>query len=310
MENPTTRLTGIGPTRWSTAIATHRTRLRGAAWEPTGARRARADPRVGRRAGRRSIVPGHHRRGGDRQDNAVAGRGRRRGQGGHASCCARPVEAELPIGYAALADLLGEAVRPLVSGMPAVQRTPSRGRWERHAPGRPVGSARRGSASLTVLSCCRRRRRVVVAIDDVAVARSIVGTGAGLCRKASGRCSMLVADRACAMATLDPLDTETAFGAELTRIELGGLSLGAIAHIVRRRVDGSLSRPRLARIHERAAGNPFHAQQLARVGDDELPRTLAAGLDQRLAEAPDGAAPVLELLAIRGPMADCRDPRR
>ena len=222
---------------------------------------------------------------------------------------ARPVEAELPIAYAALVDILVDVVPPLLDRMPVAQ---SQALASVLAVGArrlsaPTESLVVGRATLTALELLSASSPVVVAVDDVQwLDRPSARVLAYVVRRLSDTpCSLLVGLRD---AHPDPLDSDVAFGLATTRVQLGGLSLGAIAHLVRQRVDTSLSRRRVTRIHERSAGNPFHALQLARVRDDELPATLAEGLAQRLSEAPDTAAPILELIAIRGPLATSAAP--
>ena len=55
----------------------------------------------------------------------------------------------------------------------------------------------------------------------------------------------------------------------LERIPLGPLSLGALHHLLRARVELELTRPELVRVQEASAGNPFFALELGR----ELVRT-------------------------------------
>lgn len=215
---------------------------------------------------------------------------------------ASPVEAELPLGYAALADLLAGIAEPFLERMPTIQSVALEGAFalgERGAV--PTESLVVARATLTLMELLSAAAPVVIAIDDAQwLDRSSARVLAYVVRRLGATpCSLLLALRS---GHPDPLNSEAAFGPGRTTVRLNGLSLGAIAHLVRQRVDGAISRPRIARIHERAAGNPFHALQLARVRDDELPETLAAGLVQRLAEAPLPAASILELLAIRGPM--------
>lgn len=216
---------------------------------------------------------------------------------------ARPAEAELPLGYAALADLLAAHVQPLASRMPAAQSEALASVLAiGERPAAPTESLVVGRATLTALQLLAGAAPVVVAIDDAQwLDRSSARVLAYVARRLEdARCSFLVGLRD---GHRDPLELGTAFDRGMTEIRLGGLSLGAIAHVVRQRVDSTLSRRRVARIHERAAGNPFHALQLARVREDVLPETLAAGLRQRLAEAPAAATPVLETLAVRGPQS-------
>jgi DNA-binding CsgD family transcriptional regulator len=215
---------------------------------------------------------------------------------------ARPVEAELPLGYAALADLLAAHLPPLVARMPAAQSEALASVLavgERRAA--PTESLVVGRATLTALQLLAEAAPVVLAIDDAQwLDRSSARVLAYVARRlGDARCSLLVVLRD---EYPDPLDLGTALDQRATELHLGGLSLGAIAHVLRQRVDSTLSRRKVARIHERAAGNPFHALQLARVTDDDLPETLEAGLRQRLAEAPAAARPVLETLAVRGPL--------
>ena len=215
---------------------------------------------------------------------------------------ARPVEAELPLAYAALADLLADAVAPLHDALPAAQRDALSGALGTGlAPGGPIGGLAVSRGALTAVQLLSEASPVVLAIDDVQWLDPSSARVLGYVARRLGatRCSMLIGLRD---GHPDPLDAAGAFGAAMTRIELGGLSLGAIAHIVRPRVSADLSRHRIARIHRRAAGNPFHALQLARARDDELPETLVAGLNQRLEEAPSAATAVLETLAVRGPL--------
>ena len=221
--------------------------------------------------------------------------------GGARVLVARPVEAELPLAYAALADLLADAAGPLRDLLPPAQRVAIFGALGiGDAPAGPVGGLVVSRAALTAVELLSEASPVVVAIDDAQwLDPSSARVLAYVARRLGARSSMLLGLRD---GHPDPLDAATAFGAGLTRIELRGLSLGAIAHIVRPRVAANLSRHRISRIHQRSGGNPFHALQLAHVRDDELPGTLSAGLNQRLAAAPTAARPVLEALAVRGPL--------
>ena len=214
----------------------------------------------------------------------------------------RPVEAELPLGYSGLADLLTAVVGPVLDRLPAGQRDALRSALGIGATvGPPVESLAVSRAVLRSLQLLADASPLVVAIDDVQwLDKSSARVLAYAARRLDGtRCSMLLGRRDGGQ---DPLDAEPAFGHGFTHIALGGLSLGAIAHIVRRQVSVNLPRHRVARIHARSAGNPFHAIQLALARDDELPETLAARLDRRLDDAPAAAAPVLEAIAIRGPL--------
>ncbi len=193
--------------------------------------------------------------------------------------------------------------RGLLEGLPPAQRDALSGALGiGGASSGPIGALAVSRGALTAVQLLSNESPIVIAIDDSqwldpSSARVLAYVAR---RLGAARCSMLLGLRE---GQPDPLDAAAAFGAGMTRIELEGLSLGAIAHIVRPRVAANLSRHRIASIHRRSAGNPFHALQLARVGDEDLPETLAAGLNQRLEEAPRSAKAVLDMLAVRGPLA-------
>ncbi len=101
----------------------------------------------------------------------------------------------------------------------------------------------------------------------------------------------------------DPLQTAAALGERCVQIRLAGLSLGATRHLLRARNPQPIPHRDLRRIHERAAGNPFFALEIARATPegDRLPTTLRELVQRRLESARPGL-PAIELLAVLGPM--------
>ena len=102
----------------------------------------------------------------------------------------------------------------------------------------------------------------------------------------------------------DPLQTSAALGERCVQIRLAGLSLGATGHLLRARNPQAIPHRHLRSIHERAAGNPFFALEIARATPegDRLPSTLRELVQRRLESARPGL-PAIELLAVLGPMA-------
>lgn len=212
---------------------------------------------------------------------------------------ARPVEAELPLAYAALTDLLGEVIDSVLSRLPAVQAAALEAALTLRSLttlGDPLLVARGTLSSLRVLS---ETRQIVVAIDDAqwldaSSARAI----AYAARRVGERTSFAVALRS---GHRDPIAAADTFGDLLTYVPLEGLSFGAIARLIRQRSDPDVSRRRLTRIYEQSRGNPFYAMQLARSGEAKLPASLTDGLAHHLDEAPATAREAIEEIAVLGP---------
>ena len=212
---------------------------------------------------------------------------------------ARPVEAELPLAYAALTDLLAGAMEPVISRLPAVQAAAIEAALALRSPSTPGDPLLVARATLSSLHLLAERRHVVVAIDDAqwldASSARAIGYAA---RRAGELTSFAIAMRS---GHRDPLDTAVAFGERLTNVHLEGLSFGAIAHLVRQRGDPNIPPRRLTRIHEQARGNPFYAIELARSADAGIPTSLSDGLARHLSEAPPSAHGAIEEVAVLGP---------
>jgi DNA-binding CsgD family transcriptional regulator len=100
---------------------------------------------------------------------------------------------------------------------------------------------------------------------------------------------------------------------DLERVVVGPLSLGALRRLLEDRLDVSLPRPILGRIHARARGNPFFALELARAlqarggrlspqEDLPVPDDLERLVAERLRLLPPGTmAPLAAVAALREP---------
>ena len=190
---------------------------------------------------------------------------------------ARPVAAEVRLGFAALADLLEPVAGDVIAGLPEPQaralavallrEDPGDGRLDRRA----VGAATAG-----VLAALARRAAVVVAVDDLQwldgpSARALEFAVRRLERLPVGllACERTGADRK----TVLEVDRALPEG-RVRRLELGPLSLGALHEVVKARLGWSLTRRALIRIAQAAGGNPFFAVEIAR----SLPQGASPGL--------------------------------
>ena len=70
----------------------------------------------------------------------------------------------------------------------------------------------------------------------------------------------------------DPLDLRNALDANFEELQLGPLTRGALAHLVRSRSDVPLPRPVVSRVYEASGGNPMFALEFARSLDRDRPQ--------------------------------------
>ncbi len=211
----------------------------------------------------------------------------------------RPVEAELPLGYTGLGDLLTEAVAPILEELPArLARGLAAALLIRDQvdAADPLAVAR---GTLLALRALAARSPIVLAVDD------LQWLDAASARALAYAVRRLEGERIGIVASLreghpDPLDLTVALRERAVDVRLTGLSAGAVGHMVRRRVAESTPRRVVLRIHERSGGNPFFALELARAPDDALPASLRELVEQRLQTLPGEAASAVELAAILG----------
>ena len=219
-------------------------------------------------------------------------------------CAASPSEARLS--YAALADLLGGVEAEVLARLPGPQRQALDAALLRSAPG-ATGVDRRAVASavLSVLEVLAEQGAVVVAVDDLQWVDRPSARALEFCaRRLRGGVGLLASQR---------VGLERAWSAGLLRPREPGridvcvipsLRPGAVARLLRERVDASLGRRALARVQEVSGGNPFYALELARAlptsGPSSLALALPASLDEVVAARLTGVGREVEevLLAI------------
>ena len=179
---------------------------------------------------------------------------------------ARPSEAEGHMSYAVVADLIDAIFDEVGDALPGPQRRALSTALLRAEPDGSTDVRIVGTALVGIFAVLAGRSQVVVAIDDVqwldpashevlefALRRLAGPIGIILTRRTTGRA--------------DPplrLDQVLPVG----RLELiipGPMSLAAIHHLARNRLDRTLPRTILSRIVTESEGNPFYALELAKV---------------------------------------------
>jgi DNA-binding CsgD family transcriptional regulator len=213
----------------------------------------------------------------------------------------RPVEAEMPLGYAGLGDLLEPVADRVLAGLPepfAADLASALLLRDSSRPSDPLVVARATLAGLRGLAAASP---VVVAVDDghwldPASARALAFATR---RLSDERIGVLIALRD---GHPDPFDCPAAFGERALQVSVPGLSLGATAHLLRTRVDPQTARRTVQKIHQQSGGNPFYSLHLARAPDpDGLPSSLRGVIESRLVAADPVARPALERAAVVGP---------
>jgi DNA-binding CsgD family transcriptional regulator len=153
------------------------------------------------------------------------------------------------------------------------------------------------------------REAILIAVDDVQWfdPASSSALAFALRRVGESRVLLLVARRL--VDGSQPSAIEQALDGERTqRLRVGPLSVGALHRLLHDRLGRSFARQTLLRIHERSAGNPFFALELARTLDDDVdpleplpvPETLDELLRARLAGLPAATRDALALASTLG----------
>src|SRR5215208_6295535 len=179
----------------------------------------------------------------------------------------RCVEVEMPLALTAIVDLLESPFRDVAGELPEPQRRAlaialGLEQPPEHAAD-PLALAR---ATLEALRTLSVRAPLVIAIDDVQwlddASKRVLAFAV---RRRAQAPVVFVATLGAEAGDADPLALAKAFGPRaFTEIELGGLTAGAIQHLVHTRLGVRLPRPLLARVHRGSDGNPMCARELAR----------------------------------------------
>ena len=216
----------------------------------------------------------------------------------------RAAEAEAKVSLTGLADLLGDLPDDAYAFLPPPQRHALDVALLRADPGTAATHLRTlGTAVRSLLASLASERPVLIAVDDVQwldspsarVLEFVVR------RLSAERIGLLVTRRVGMPAPLAV--EELAPGSALSRVGIGPLAPAALRAVLAARLERPLTRPRLLRLHEASAGNPFFALEIARAleAEDAAPpggplpvpenvRRLVAG---RILRLPPGAREAL-----------------
>ena len=222
----------------------------------------------------------------------------------------RPAEAERTLANVVLGDLFAGVEPEALAALPAPRRRAFEAALLREEPDAPIDPLALGVAIVTLLSRLADGGPILLAIDDDhwADASSLATLGFAL-RRLEPVPVLLLLSRRIDSAPTRALE-EAAEPAEVQRLRVGALSLGAIQLLIRQRLEITLARPAALRIHEVSGGNPFYALQLAAAqapGSARdattplvVPRSLERLVDARLRALDDDARQALLLFAAHG----------
>ena len=187
---------------------------------------------------------------------------------------ARPAEVESGVAYAALGDLLEDALPDVLPELPAPRRRAlETALLIEDATDEPVDVRTLAVAVRNALQLLAERRSILVAVDDVQwLDPSSVSVLAFAVRRLPDQdVRVLFARRVGDGTPVSELE-RAVDDHRLERVHVGPLSPGALQVILHPRLGRTLARPTLLRLHEASGGNPFFALELARgLGDDVDP---------------------------------------
>ena len=214
----------------------------------------------------------------------------------------RAVEAEMPLALGAVVDLLDSAFPEIADELLEPQRRLLASALGVEAPSAATpDSTALPRAFLAYLRALAAHNSVLVAIDDVQwldppsqrtiayVARRIADEPVGFLATQRGDAD-------------DALGLRDAFAHRFEEIRVGPLSLGALHHVIRKRLGVRLRRPTVARIHDASHGNPMFALEFAAetalaTGPLPLPGSLEELVRDRIARLSDEVVLLLACIA-------------
>jgi DNA-binding CsgD family transcriptional regulator len=230
-------------------------------------------------------------------------------EGGSRVLVSRPAETEHTFPNVVLGDLFADVDVDVLESLPTPRRRAFEAALLREEPDTSVDPRTLGVAVVTVLTELAQRP-LLLAIDDD---QWMDATSAATLRFALRRLNEVPVHVLLARRTDTDLPValeELIDPGKVERLRLGPLSLGALQQLLRQRLDVTLPRPVLLRIHEVSGGNPFHALELARARsmdpslDVALPLAVPASLerlvDARIKELDAPSRSALLLVAAHG----------
>jgi DNA-binding CsgD family transcriptional regulator len=201
---------------------------------------------------------------------------------------ASPAEVEMPLEFAALADLLTSVPAELIRGLPSPQRRAVETAVLRERdPASAVDPRTIATAVLAVVRALAETTPVMLAVDDIAWLDAPSARVLGfLVRRAAGYPIGLLAAqrtdllRAGPPAVIDQLDQST-----LGRLPVASLDFAAMTKLLAAHRKGGIKRPEVAEIQRLSGGNPLFALELVAVPAAErraVPASLRRLVDDQL----------------------------
>jgi ATP/maltotriose-dependent transcriptional regulator MalT len=225
---------------------------------------------------------------------------------GHRLLACRPAEAEARFSYAGLADLFDSLGGSDLPELPEPQRRALDMALLRTDDGGGIDPRAVAAAVLSSLRALATTSPVLIAIDDVQwldppSARILAFAIRRLRQERIGAALTLRTPYAGAPLGLDRLPP----GTVLERVKLGPLTVGALHHMLRARLDADIPRSVLLRLYETSGGNPFFALEIAHHlaeqgienGVVPIPKTLRELVAGRLARLPQHTRDVLLMVS-------------
>jgi DNA-binding CsgD family transcriptional regulator len=208
------------------------------------------------------------------------------GRRGMAVLSAQAAEPEAESSFATVADLLDLVLDDVLPRLPSPQVEALEVALLRRAPRGPTTDRAVGAALLTALRELARKGPAVVAIDDVQWVDSASAWVLSFAFRRLGpeQVGVLVTERLPHRGVRNPAGSgrdrapsiaeALAAGERFRRVEVEGLSVGALHSVLAASSGHDIARPLLLRIHRATEGNPLFALELARaIGD----RTVGPG---------------------------------
>jgi hypothetical protein len=188
----------------------------------------------------------------------------------------RPAEAERTLPYVVIGDLFGDTEPRLLDRLEVPRRRAFESALLRADADAPVDPRALGVAIHTLLPMLLESGPLVLAIDDDQWmdASSAATLGFAL-RRSLHQPVLLLLSRRIDGAPVRGLE-ERIEAAEVGRLQVRALSVGAIQRLLRTRLDIAFPRPTLMRLHEASGGNPFYALELTRARALDPSRELTA----------------------------------
>jgi ATP/maltotriose-dependent transcriptional regulator MalT len=187
-------------------------------------------------------------------------------QRGYLVTSSRPAEPEARLSYAALGDLLGDAVEALGDALPEPQRRALDIALLR-AEGPMRGADRRAVALATLgaLKLLSSDKPLVLAVDDLQWLDVASASALSFALRRLGDAPVgVVAALRDAAGMRDPIDIEGALGTRAERVDVRAMGVESLARVVRVWTRAELPRPTLVRVHHAALGNPLFALEIVR----------------------------------------------